>query len=372
MNPSVLHLIDTTGPGGAETVFVDLASGIGARGYSSFAVVAKEGWVADALRERGLEPLIAPTVGSFDLRYLVRLVSIIRSRKIDLVQAHLLTSSVYGGIAARLCGIPAVCTFHGRPDVGSKSRWLSLKFRLLEWVAAKIVFVSETLRVAFLSDTGFRPSAGSVVHNGIDPTVFATEADPTVRSELGVRDDEFLIVSVGNIRPAKSYDMLLHAARRVVDAGIPCRFVVVGHPKKELLNELITLRSELGIDAIVAFVGFRADVPRLLAASDLFLLTSQTEGFSLATVQAMAAGLPVVVTRSGGPEEIVQDGVSGRLVDCGNARDIADAIVELFRDPTLARRFAAAGAITVRERFTRRAMIDGYVRLYRDLTVGAP
>ena len=367
----VLHLIDTTGPGGAETVFVDLASEIQARGYSSLAVVAGEGWVAQTLRARGLEPLIVPSQGAFDFRYLTRLVGIIRSRKIDVVQAHLFTSSVYGSVAARLCGIPSICTFHGQPDLGSKSRWLSLKFRLLNWAATRVVFVSETLRASFLAVTDFRPAASVVVHNGIDPSAFANAADASVRTELGVRDDEFLILSVGNIRPAKSYDVLLQAARRLVDAGIPCRFVVVGHPKQRLLDELLALRSKLGVDQCVEFLGFRADVARLLSAADLFLLTSKTEGFSLATVQAMAAGLPVVVTRSGGPEEIVQDGVSGRLVDIGDDRGIANAIVELRADPALARRLAAAGAATVRERFALRSMLDGYDRLYQDSTQGA-
>ena len=368
----VLHLLDTVGPGGAETVFIDVASRIVSRGLESIPVVAGEGWVARTLRTRGLEPLLIPSSGSFDLSYLRRLMQVIRTERVDVVHAHLLTSSVYGSIAARLSGVPSIATFHGLPDLGSPTRRLRLKFQLLNRVATRVVFVSDTLRVAFLARTSLRPRGSEVIHNGIDVHAMRVAPDSGTRAEFGVRPGELLVVSIGNIRPAKAYDVLLRSARKVVDAGVACRFLIVGHAKEPLNQQLLDLRDQLGLESHVTFIGFREDVARILAAANLFLLTSSTEGFSLATVQAMAAGVPVVATRSGGPEEIVADGVTGLLADVGDAEQIAAAVLRLHRDRSFATMISAAARQHVSENFTVDRMVDRYVRLYEDLAHPRP
>jgi len=143
---NILHVIDTTGPGGAETVFVQLATCLDAHKWQSFAAVPGRGWVYDTVAETGLQPIVTPCSGSFDLRYLVALCRAIRNHRIDLVQTHLFTASVYGSLAGTLCGVPVVSTFHGRPDLAGSERYRALKFRILRRGARKVVFVSESLR----------------------------------------------------------------------------------------------------------------------------------------------------------------------------------------------------------------------------------
>lgn len=365
-------MIDTAGPGGAETVFVDVVTGCRAKGHESIALIPAEDWVAETLRERGFVPEFDASMGSFDFRYLLRLVRLIKARRIDIVHAHLLTSGVYGSIAAKLCGIPSIVTFHGLTDLGRKQRLLGTKCRLLNWAASRVSFVSAELREGFLSRTQLRPHSAVVVHNGIDANVFAQSSHSGVREELGIGADEALVLSVGNIRPAKGYEVLLEAAQRTVDRGLACRFVVVGHAREPLMSSLLDKRAELGLDRVVKFIGFRSDVARLLSAADAFLLTSHSEGFSLATVQAMAAGVPVVSTRCGGPEGILQHQRSGLLVELGAVDQIADAIGQILNQPELRVRLTAEALVKVRNSFTMDSMINKYNHEYEQLSTSFP
>lgn len=367
----VLHLVDTSGPGGAETVFVELATGLRAAGHECVALLPAEGWVADSLRARGVEPLFDRSAGSFDLGYLWRLVRLIRAERVDLVHAHLLTSSVYGSVAARLCGIPSIGTFHGITDLGRKRRFLEAKCRLLNWSASRIIFVSISLQDAFLSRTPLRPRSVAVIHNGIDLARFAGERDESVRSQLGAGAGDHLVVSVGNVRPAKGYEVLLRAARLVTDAGVRARFVVVGHQKEPLYGDLVALRASLGLDDVVQFAGFREDIGAVLSAADLFVLSSHSEGFSLSTVQAMAAGVPIVATRSGGPEEILLDRHTGRLVDVGDPHALGRAILGMLEDPAAARDLARNATAIAQRKFTLGAMLDRYSETYLELLPGS-
>jgi glycosyltransferase involved in cell wall biosynthesis len=366
----ILLLLDTAGTGGAETVFLELADGLGRLGHTVVPLLHEEGWVSRSLRERGLEPIFYEAGGPFDIRYLGRLIGIIRAQRIDIVHAHLLTSIVYGSVAAFLCGVPAVGTIHGLPDLGRRSRGLSVKCWLINRMAAAIVFVSESLRAEVLARTKLRPRRAEVIYNGIDVDAYARAADgvgQSVRDEFAVGEDERLIVSVGNIRPAKSYDVLLRTARGVLDSGIKARFVVVGDPREPLFGELLALRRELGLEQAVTFVGFREDVARILRAADAFVLTSSTEGFSLATIQAMAAGAPIVATRSGGPEEILVHRLTGLLVATGSPAETAAALVEIILDPAVAKSLKREASTVVRERFTVDAMLGAHVRLFAEL-----
>jgi hypothetical protein len=122
----VLHLIDTGGPGGAETIFLKLVQGLDPQQWESIAAVPWPGWLSDTLQSRGIEPLMVPTHGSFDLGYARRIVQLVRERRIDLIQTHLLTTAVYASLAGRFCGIPVVSTFHGTNDVSRRNSGSSI------------------------------------------------------------------------------------------------------------------------------------------------------------------------------------------------------------------------------------------------------
>lgn len=363
----VLHLIDTGGPGGAETILHEVATGLDARAWESVVAVPERDWLDRALRGSGVEPLLVPTEGAFDLGYLVRLARVVRQRRIDIIHAHLLTTSVYGSLVGRILGLPVVCTFHGEVDVSSEDTYRAAKFRIVSRGRNRVVFVSETLRRTFLSSTPLDPSITRVVHNGIDTGVFRPGRDDTLRVELGVNDGEVLIGAVGNLRVAKDYPNLLRAAALLRQRSPRYRFVIAGDTRTPMLQELLELRRQLGLEGALSFVGFRDDVPRFLRALDLYLISSSAEGFSLSTVQALASGVPVVATRCGGPEEILEGGEVGVLVPPRDPGAIADAVHALSHDRERQARFRDAGRSLAETRFSRRAMVAGYEAVYREI-----
>lgn len=367
----VLHLIDTGGPGGAETVFLEVATGLEPDLWDSVVAVPERGWLYDSLAARGVAPLLVPSRRRFDAGYLGRLVELARRRDVELIHAHLFTSAVYASVTGRLCGIPVVCTFHGKVDVRHDDAYRRVKFRILDRPRNHLVFVSHFLRRHFLSLGPLRRSRTRVVYNGIDPTRFESGRDTALREELGVKPEEILVGAVGNLRPAKAYDIFLRAAAILRLSSPAYRFVIVGEGGGALLAALVDLRRELGLENALAFAGFREDVGRVMRNLDVYVLSSSAEGFSLTTLQALASGVPVVATRCGGPEEILQDGVAGRLVEPGAPEALARAVEQVaFRSGDRAR-FAAAGLRLVRERFTLARMIASYGAVYEEC-LGSP
>ena len=366
MRRNVLHLIDTGGPGGAETIYLNVVDGLDRERWRSVAAVPWREWLSAELEQRDIEPRLLTTSGSFDVRYLRRLHELVRRERIDLIHTHLLTSSVYASAVARLARIPVVCTFHGQVDLSAAGRFAAVKFRIVNRRRNRVVFVSESLRRALLATAPLAGSNSRVIYNGIDVARFHTGRDDSLRAELGIGPEALLIGAVGNIRPAKSYRVLLRAMSLLNARGQSSHLVIAGDAQGSLYEELLALRHELGLESSVHFVGFRSDIPRLMQNFDLYVLSSSSEGFSLSTVQALASGLPVVATRCGGPEEIISANETGVLVPPDSPGALADALGELLRDPARRGRLAQAGRRSVLERFSLESMVREYSALYEE------
>lgn len=367
---TIVHLIDTGGPGGAETIFLRIATGISKQQWHCVPVVPSDHWLADELRRAGADPILVSTVGSFDIRYLWRLIRLLRKYRADLVHTHLLTSSVYGSVAARLLGVPHIATFHGAADLGPRGFRRDVKLRVLFGGPSQVVFVSESLRRTVTAAAGVRSRRTRVIHNGIDSSRFEGSVGSEIRSELGIARGATLIGAIGNVRESKDYPSLLRAVGGIAHLGLPFHLIVVGERDGAIYPDLLRLADELGLLGQVSFLGFRPDVDRILNSLDVFVLSSSTEGFSLSTLEAMAAGVPVVATRSGGPEEIVRDGRTGRLVPPRDPEALGRALIATIADGETARRMAAAARLDVADRFSVRTMLDAYEALYTRLTNG--
>ena len=361
----ILHLIDTGGPGGAETIFLELACGLKGPQWGSLAVVPREDWLSDALRRRGCTPIVLGGQRSFDLPYLRKLRSIIVEHEIALVQTHLFGTSVYGTLAAWTGGIPVVSTFHGLPDIPSGGLLVRLKRCILRGKRNHVIFVSESLRDALKWSARPWGNPPAVIPNGVDCSVFWVGRNGALRRELNLDDNVLLLGALGNVRPSKRYDLLLEAFAEVKARMPLAHLVVAGQAKGPLYEGLLGLRSALGLEGSVHFLGFREDVPQVLQGIDLFVLSSGDEGFSLATVQAMATGLPVVATRCGGPEEILEDGVTGRLVSVDDPMSLAEGILEVLSLPDRGEALGKAARERAVSRFSLDTMVRQYEALYR-------
>lgn len=363
--PTILHVIDTTGPGGAETVFIELADRLRQEGFRSIPVIRGAGWVADRLRGRGMEPVIIPAKGSFNLRYLAALIRLIRKERVTLVQAHLLGSSVYCALAGLLTRTPVVATFHGMVDLSARERFVWLKRAALRFGVSRFVAVSRSLAEALADGGILDANRYTVIFNGIDTGRYNVPRTGWIHEQLGLPADAKISISLGNVRPAKAYDVLCRAAAALKDSHPELHFVIAGDPKKAIVEDLQRLCRELGVTDHVHFIGFQNDTPRVLAEADVFVLSSSSEGFSIATIEALAAGTPAVLTACGGPEEIAVPGQHALMVGVGDAEGLATAIRRVLESSDLAAQLECAGRALVRGKFDLDAMTRAYEAIYR-------
>ncbi|MDQ3150889.1 MAG: glycosyltransferase [Actinomycetota bacterium] len=289
------------------------------------------------------------------LQALVELVGQMRTTRPDVVVMRCFNAEVLGRVAAVLCNVSrTVIWLHHCSDITPRGRVQRLTERLLGPVTSAYYGVAFGQLPYFTDELGYPLSKVRVIRNGTDPVKFryvpVPPRDSALAESLGLRPEHAVVGIVAVMRPEKDHITFLHAARLVHERVPQSRFLIVGDGP--LRPELARLASELGIADSVIFAGSRSDVADLLALIDVFALTSRTECFPMALLEAMAIGRPAVCTAVGGVPEILDEGVTGHAVAPGDARALAEWLVALLLDPAGARTMGAAARARVESEFT--------------------
>jgi glycosyltransferase involved in cell wall biosynthesis len=298
--------------------------------------------------------------GKFDLRVLPRLLRLLRSRRIDaVVTVGAGDKMFWGRLAARAVGAPAILSaLHstGWPDgVGRLNRMLTP-------ITDSFIAVAESHGRFLAEHHGFPPGKVAVIPNGVDTQRFAPLPDVTgIRHELGIGATDPVVGIVAALRPEKNHELFLEMARRVVQQLPKARFLIVGDgPCREGLQNRA---RQFKIAEHCLFVGSRDDVPRLLAAMDVFALTSHMEANPVSILEAMSVGRPVVATNVGSVHEAVAEGRTGLLVPAGDTGALTGAVLRLLEEPLLCQSMGSAAREAVVNRWSIEAMVRGYERL---------
>lgn len=326
----VTHVIHDLRPGGAEHVLVDLAGVASAAGIElsvvSLLPVDQHDY-AGRLSAAGVPVISLGLAGWWDARGPRRLDEVVRTLEPDVVHSHLKHADVVAGKVARKLGIPHVSTLHLIEDevgwFGSRKRQVATRSRLE--TARMTIAVSDAVRDWYLASTDADPETVVTLRNGVpDPGVVDGEEANRIRGELGIGPTEVMAATIAVMRPGKGHDVLLDALPLI---RAPVEFALAGDGACAM-----RLRQRVGESDRVHFLGFRDDIDRVLAASDLVVHPSLADALPTALVHALAAGRPIVATRVGGiPEIVAEDG--GVLVPPNDADALAAAIDELAVDP---------------------------------------
>jgi glycosyltransferase involved in cell wall biosynthesis len=289
----------------------------------------------------------------------------IRRRALDVVHAHQYTPFFYASLAARLSRIRprVIFTEHGRhfPDVVSSKRRILNRLvfdRLADEVNAVCEFSARSLR----DKDGFVRRPVEVIPNGVDLPRYAAVDRLAVRQALGLDPVRHYVATIARFHPVKDHQTLLRGFAEVAQARTDVDLLLVGDGP--LRQELEQLSVTLGIAARVRFLGVRNDVADILRASDVFALTSVSEAASITLLEAMASGIPVVVTAVGGNPEIVRDGTDGVLVPRRSSAGVAQALIKILNDAPLAAAMGRAAAERVRDEFLLDDTVSRYFALY--------
>jgi glycosyltransferase involved in cell wall biosynthesis len=300
----------------------------------------------------------------FDLRVWPRLTKLLRTRQIDaVITVGAGDKMFWGRLAARRVGVPVILSaLHstGWPDgVGRLNR-------LLTPITDAFIAVAESHGRFLVDNEGFPAGKVAVIPNGVDTEHFAPISDvAAVRRELGIGANAPVVGIVAALRLEKNHELFLEMARRVVRRLPAARFLIIGDgPCREPLENQ---SRDFGLESHVLFLGSRNDVSRLLAAMDVFALTSHIEANPISILEAMSVGRPVVATNVGSIHEVVAEGQSGFLVAPGDGGQLADRVLELLHDPLRSRSMGIAARSAVIERWSIDAMVRGYERLIESI-----
>lgn len=354
--------------GGGEKWMLALAEGLDRARYASAFVVAHEGRFADELRRRGFEATVV------DQR---RLVSpgtlLVLARHFRRVRPHLVHTAgaragFYGRVAARVAGVPAiVSSVHTSIADYEVARWRRALYTALDRASARfatrLIATSEAVAADVVRRRVAPPARVVTIPNRPDPRALRP-GRPRVetRRALGVADDVALIGAIARLTAQKGVDDFLDALARL--APLPAwRAVVVGDgPLRAALERRA---RDLGVADRCVFVGVRADLGDLLAAFDLLVMPSRSEGLPYLLLEAMVAGTPIVATAVGGIPEALTDGVTGTLVPARAPERLAEAVGAALRDPGAARARADAARRHAAEAFSLEAMLRAVDGVYR-------
>jgi glycosyltransferase involved in cell wall biosynthesis len=293
-----------------------------------------------------------------------RLAGLFRQDRVDLVHCHNFGSLVYGAIGGRLAGVGGVLyTAHG-PEMPYGSR--KAVFQRLPLVD-RIITVSDYVRDSAINKAGLSPSRVTTIHNGVDVGRYSRIASTReqVRTQLGLTSDEPLLGVVARLTPEKDHDTLLQSLVLVRNDFDNVKLAIAG--EGELMDALKKKVEHLGLSRSVWFLGNRGDVPELLQAMDLFVLSSRQEGLGITLLEAMAVGLPVVATNTGGIPEIVISGETGLLVPPEDASRFAEAVKWMLSHRDDGKEMGLRGQKRALQQFGVERMVEQYEAVYDEV-----
>ncbi|MBU0477434.1 glycosyltransferase [bacterium] len=275
----------------------------------------------------------------FDGRYIggiVRLAALIRRMKIDIVHTHLYRANLAGRIAAKLAVVPVIIANEHNIDSWKKFPQ-RLSDRVLAGITNKIIAVSEAVKDFYVKKIGISEDKIITIYNGVDIPKFQTYVNINKkREEFGIKSDDKVITTIGRLHQQKGHVCFLKAAQIIGKKNLNVKFLIVGDGP--LKKQLRSMSEDLEISKNVIFAGLREDIPQILAMSDISVLTSLREGFSITILESMAAGKPVVVTDVGGNSEVVKHGETGFIIPPQSPEDLALYSLNLINNQELAKK----------------------------------
>ncbi|MBL8436009.1 MAG: glycosyltransferase [Zoogloea sp.] len=344
--------------GGARQVLY-IVEGLAARGVTNL-LACPAGSEMARQQPAGTRVVAMKMGGDGDLGMVSRLASLIRAEKPDLVHLHSRRGAdTWGGLAAMLAGVP--CVLSRRVDNPESRLAVAIKYRLYDHV----ITISEGIRQVLLSE-GLVPGKVSCVRSAVDATPYLAPVDHAAFcAEFGLPADALVAGVVAQLIPRKGHRYLLAALPALLARHPALKVLIFGQGPLEA-----ELRAEVeaaGLAGAVRFTGFRHDLPRWLGGLDMLIHPADMEGLGVSLLQASAAAVPIVTSRAGGLPEAVQDGVTGILCPPGDVAALTAAIDRLAGDAALRARYGAAGRARILAEFSIDAMVDGNLRIYRQV-----
>jgi sugar transferase (PEP-CTERM/EpsH1 system associated) len=355
-----MHLIYRFQEGGAERVVLNIAGGL--RGSRI------EGSICSTVPASSIKTLLAPDIPLFELQrrpgndpsFVWQLYQLIKRQRPHIVQTHSWGTLCEGLAAGRMARVPVMIHLeHGT----LQTRKYQVRVQRWAWRRTDRLLAVCSQLADRMADTMAVPrSSIRIIRNGVDTQRFQGHSRREARLRLGVPRDAFLLGTAGRLAEVKDHATLLEALRLLAEEKVRVCAVIAGDgPLKSAIESRI---QSLGLQDCVRLLGHRPDIETVLAALDVFVLSSRSEGLPMAILEAMASGVAVISTRVGGVAEVVTEGATGLLIEPGSPHALAAAIRQLIDNPSLRLQMGAAGRTRAEREFSLETMVAHYERLY--------
>lgn len=387
---NILIISHDSGLYGAQLSLLALLKNIDRRRYSPHVVIHNDGPLVDEIKKlnipihkREIVHWVASGSNSNtawltrlrlffkNLRTRVRGISdIISKHNIHFIYTNTVTC-IEGAIAARACNRPHI--WHLREQTTGNSQLKPLFPKLIikliiHKLSSRIIVNSHHL-YKFYKLENFQDKI-SVIHNGIDIALFSNDREQqhsSLKAALSLPNECNIVTTIAAIIPRKGINLLIDAASILTSKNYNIYYLIVGSGPYEYTQSLMRHAKALNINNRILFLGHRNDIPQILGGSDVLTITAEDEAFGRTAIEAMAAHVPVVATRCGGPEEIIVDGVTGFLAQSRTPSCVAIAIEKVLTNPGMAESFAMAGYSRAKDKFSVQAYTQKIEKIFNNL-----
>lgn len=364
----ILFFITELSTGGAQTVLLHLISHLDRRHFEPTVVCLynDDGVPAQQIKAMGIPVIGLGMTYKWRLDALYRLYMVFRHTQPTILHTWMFHANLLGRVIGRLAGIPIIITSRHSVRIGGKWRE-----HLKGWTVKlddKIIAVCEMARQLEIENAHAPPEKVVVIYNSIDWRKFADTnplARNSIRQALNISPNAPLIGAVGRLTPAKGFDILLQSFVKIHHQIPDARLLLVGDGALRQLLE--TLTRQVNLTDSVIFTGTRNDIPHILKALDIFILSSLWEGLPNTILEAMAASVPVIATTVGGVPEVITHQENGWLIPPNNVTALTDAVIYLLQNPSERHRLGANGQKRVKNSFDAEFTAQKTINLYQAL-----
>ena len=363
MTISAVQVIYSLEIGGVEKLAMTIGAHLNRERFRpAICALDGDGVLADELERLGIPYHVLWRKG-IEAGVLMRLYRCFRLEKARIVHTHQFPQLLYSLLPARVSGARIVHTEHEFYTYRNSARARRL-FKLLVRFCSALTVVGPEIARYYTEELGVPAQRIHVIANGVDLDQFSF-AGPASRRRLGLSADDVVFGVVGRLEPEKDHRTLLHAFRALLDRPRSAHLLIIGDGS--LRGELESHSRNLGLERNVTFLGARADIPEVLAALDVFVLSSVNEGVPVSVVEAMGAGKPVIATDVGGLRLLVKPSVNGLLVPPANPAALEAAMRALSVDPARRQEMGIRGRLLATEFFGIGTMINRYQEIYESV-----
>ena len=362
----VLQLIDGLNIGGAEVLLRDLCTGLQQRGFEVGVGYSTPGPIIQDLQAIGIQPVHLPKLARIDpICYGSGLMRLIKLFKPHIVHTHLFKSDFHGRIAAALCNTPVIISTLHNNDPWARHWLFGPVYGFTARQASRLIAVAPEVK-EFHAQYSHIPSEKIVtILNGVDIDRFRENksAGLQVRQGLNIAPSTPLIGIIGRLKPQKDHATFLNAAAEILKKIPQTRFLIVGNgPLRSELEEQV---ASLQIKDAIIFCGVRSDIPAVLSALDILVMSSRWEGLPITLLEGMASGRAIVTTAVPGILDVVESDKTALTVVPGDSLALANTCTDLLANPSKRMQLGEQALKSVLERFSIQAMINKTVLVYQ-------